>query len=166
MIKAKEQIQREIENLKVEMRKLNKRYARANTHFEEANIRYDIQRCKTKIQELEDDLKYGQTTLKELLPQDEMIKRDIHLSLVKVSLASDYLYDCLFSLQGKLDDIGLIAQPFYEEIKNVCNMANKLASKLIFDQAPKLKDVLLDDEPMVDKLHEIIDNYINKTLLK
>lgn len=118
-----------------------------------------------EIQKREEDRYYSEKkTLRDLLPQDEVERNNIHKKLVKVSLASDYLYDCLFDLQCSLDKLGILVDSFSEETKSVVRASNALASKLITEKAPKLGDVLLDDEPMVDQLHAIMDKYIDSTL--
>lgn len=118
-----------------------------------------------EMQKREEDRYYSEKkTLRDLLPQDEVERNNIHKKLVKVSLASDYLYDCLFDLQCSLDKLGILVDSFSEETKSVVRASNALASKLITEKAPKLGDVLLDDEPMVDQLHAIMDKYIDSTL--
>lgn len=118
-----------------------------------------------EIDRREEERKYQEKkTLRDLLPKDEVERNNIHKKLVKVSLASDFLYDCLFDLETKLDKLGILVNSFSDETKAVVHASNQLASKLITDKAPKLSEVLLDDEPMLDKLHEIIDKYIDSTL--
>lgn len=118
-----------------------------------------------EIDRREEERKYQEKkTLRELLPKDEVERNNIHKKLVKVSLASDFLYDCLFDLETKLDKLGILVNSFSDETKAVVHASNQLASKLITDKAPKLSEVLLDDEPMVDQLHAIIDKYIEQTL--
>lgn len=118
-----------------------------------------------EIQKREEDRYYSQKlTLKDLLPKDEVVRNDIHKKLVKVSLASDFLYDCMFDLTSTLNGLGILVDSLSEEAKAVCKSANALASKLITDKAPQLSEVLLDDEPMVDALHKILDKYVDTTL--
>lgn len=113
----------------------------------------------------EEERKYNEkVTLKELLPKDQVERHNIHKLLVKVSLASDYLYDCMAELQHKLNAMGILVDSLSDETKDVCKRANGLASKLLVDKAPQLGKVLLDDEPMIDKLHTIVDQYIDSTL--
>lgn len=118
-----------------------------------------------EIQKREEERLYNEkVTLRELLPKDEVVRNDIHKKLVKVSLASDFLYDCMFDLTSTLNQLGILVDSLSEEAKSVCKAANALASKLITDKAPQLSEVLLDDEPMVDALHKILDKYIDTTL--
>lgn len=113
----------------------------------------------------EEERKYQEkVTLRELLPKDQVERNNIHKLLVKVSLASDYLYDCMSELEHKLSDMGILVDSLSNETNDVCKRANGLASKLLVDKAPKLGEVLLEDEPMIDKLHQIIDTYIDSTL--
>ena len=60
--------------------------------------------------------------------------------------------------------MGILVNSLSDETNACCQSANTLASKLIIDKAPKLASVVLDDEPMVDQLHAIIDKYIEQTL--
>lgn len=117
------------------------------------------------IQKTEEDRYYSEKkTLRELLPKDEIERNNIHKMLVKVSLASDYLYDCMFELKDRLNSMGILVDSLSEESNAVCKAANALASKLITDKAPKLSEVLLDDEPLIDGLHAVMDKYIEKSL--
>lgn len=125
----------------------------------------EVKRMLDDYMKREEDRKYQEkVTLRELLPQDKMERFKIHKLLVKVSLASDYLYDCMAELEHTLNKMGILVNSLSEESKDVCKRANGLASKLLVDKAPKLGEVLLDDEPMIDKLHEVVDRYIDSTL--
>lgn len=118
-----------------------------------------------EIDRREEERKYQEKkTLRDLLPKDEVERNNIHKMLVKVSLASDFLYDCLWDLEKALDKLGILVNSFSDETRSVVKASNELASKLITDKAPKLGDVLIDDEPMLDQLHNILNKYIDSTL--
>lgn len=124
-------------------------------------IKHELEEIDRREQER---LYNEKVTLKDLLPKDEVVRNDIHKKLVKVSLASDFLYDCMFDLQSTLAKLDILVDSLSEEARAVCRAANNLASKLITDKAPQLSEVLLDDEPMVDKLHEVLNKYVDTTL--
>ena len=147
-------------NLEHQKKKIQNRLEKESNIIVRSNLIFQIGKLDYKINEVKDKIKYGEHTLKELMPKDEVIRRGIHISLIKVSLASDYLYDCLHELKCKMDAIGLISATFYKEIERVSEESNQLASKLIFDQAPVLQNILLEDDEMVDKIHNIINEYI------
>lgn len=127
-----------------------------------------IQQLKSQIRDIElqeEKRKYEEkVTLRDLLPEDEVERASIHKMLVKVSLASDFLYEVLFELTSKLDSYGILVNSLEEETKIVCSGANNLASKLLNEKAPMLKTVLLDNEPMLDSMNKILNDYVDKTL--
>lgn len=125
----------------------------------------DIKNQLLEIQKREEDRYYNQKlTLRDLLPKDEVERNNIHKMLVKVSLASDFLYDCLFDLKKKLSSMGIEVNSLSDEAQQLCKASNDLASKLLTDKAPQLGEVLLEDEPMLSKLHGIMDQYVKSTL--
>lgn len=151
-----------------ELKKKQSELFRQQKMLQAMQLQPKIDAIKHELEEIdrrEQERLYNEkVTLKDLLPKDEVIRNDIHKKLVKVSLASDFLYDCLFDLQSKLSELGILVDSLSEEAKALCRAANNLASKLITDKAPQLSEVLLDDEPMVDKLHEVLDRYVDTTL--
>lgn len=125
----------------------------------------DIKNQLLEIQKREEDRYYNQKlTLRDLLPEDEVERNNIHKMLVKVSLASDFLYDCLFDLEKKLGSMGIEVNSLSEETQQLCKASNALASKLLTDKAPQLGEVLLEDDSMLSQLHDIMNQYVNSTL--
>lgn len=152
-----------------ELKKKQSEYMRTGRALQAMQLAPKIAAIKNELLEIdrrEEERKYNEkVALRDLLPKDEVERNNIHKKLVKISLAADFLYDCLFDLECALNKMGILVNSLSDETNACCQSANTLASKLIIDKAPKLASVVLDDEPMVDQLHAIIDKYIEQTLL-
>lgn len=151
-----------------ELKKKQSEYFSKHKMLEGMQLQPKIDAIKQELLEIdrrEEERKYQEIkTLRDLLPRDEVERHNIHKLLVKVSLASDFLYDCLFDLEKQLDKLGILVNSFSDETRSVVSASNALASKLITDRAPKLSEVLLDDMPMIESLHDILNSYVDKTL--
>lgn len=151
-----------------ELKKKQSEYFSKHKMLEGMQLQSKINEIKAqleKLDRLERERELSEVkTLRDLLPRDEVERNNIHKLLVKVSLASDFLYDCLLDLEKQLDKLGILVNSFSDETRSVVSASNALASKLITDRAPKLSEVLLDDMPMIESLHEILDSYMDKTL--
>lgn len=151
-----------------ELKKKQSEYFSKHKMLEGMQLQPKIDAIKQELLEIdrrEEERKYQEIkTLRDLLPRDEVERNNIHKLLVKVSLASDFLYDCLLDLEKQLDKLGILVNSFSDETRSVVSASNALASKLITDRAPKLSEVLLDDMPMIESLHDILNSYVDKTL--
>lgn len=151
-----------------ELKKKQSELFRSGRMLQGMQLQPKIDAIKQELEDIkrreEERLYNERVTLRDLLPKDEVVRNDIHKKLVKVSLASDFLYDVVFDLTSTLNQLGILVDSLSEEAKTVCKAANALASKLITDKAPQLSEVLLDDEPMVDALHKVLDKYVDTTL--
>lgn len=107
---------------------------------------------------------YKRVTLKELLPKDEIVRNNVHKALVEISLAADYLLQTAEDFRELLAKLGIQSSDIDEEVKQVVKMANKTASRMVGTPAKQLESVLLDNQELLQSLHQVTLDYINKTL--
>lgn len=122
----------------------------------------ELEREIAKLKEERDN--YKRVTLKDLLPRDAVVRNDVHKKLVAISLAADYLLQESEDFRETLDKLGIRSSDIDDEVKHLCTLAQKTASRMIGTKAVQLEQVLLDNEELLKSLHKTTLDYIDKTL--
>lgn len=132
-------------------------------HYHQAKLRaIKLEEDIAKLKEEKNN--YKRVTLKELLPKDEIVRHNIHKQLVAISLAADYLLHESLTFKETLDKLGIRSSDIDDEVKHLCNLAQKTASRMVGTKAVQLEQVLIDNEELLNSLHDKTLDYINKTL--
>lgn len=128
-----------------------------------------MSRCEVKAKELEKQLQEAKmhvpVTLKNLLDsQGEDAKSAVYKSLIKCSLAADFLNDCAEAAKSELRKVGANDFVFHRDIDQLCQISKKVASLVIFDGQQVLTDMMVDNDEFIDSCHQAADKHLNETL--
>lgn len=162
------QILDEIREKDLKLRRLRERYKnylRANRYLEASMANNDIQRLEQEIKALKEEKEnYKKVTLKDLLPRDEVVRNNVHKALVEISLAADYLLQAAEDFREILAKLDIQSADIDDEVRQVVKLAQKTASRMVGTPAKQLESVLLNNEELLQSLHQVTLDYINKTL--
>lgn len=150
------------------LRKLKRQYKTQSSNgynFNARIISMQIKQLEDEIAKLKEEKdNYKRVTLKDLLPEDEVVRNNVHKQLVAISLAADYLLQEAEDFREILANLGILSADIDDEVKEVVKMANKTASRMVGTKAKQLESVLLENQELLQSLHEVTMDYINKTL--
>lgn len=150
------------------LRKLKRQYKTQSSsgyNFNAQIISMQIKQLEEEIARLKEEKdNYKRVTLKDLLPEDEVVRNNVHKQLVAISLAADYLLQEAEDFREILANLGILSADIDDEVKEVVKMANKTASRMVGTKAKQLENVLLENQELLQSLHEVTMDYINKTL--
>lgn len=150
------------------LRKLKRQYKTQSSsgyNFNASIISMQIKQLEGEIAKLKEEKdNYKRVTLKDLLPEDEVVRNNVHKQLVAISLAADYLLQEAEDFREILANLGILSADIDDEVKEVVKMANKTASRMVGTKAKQLENVLLENHELLQSLHEVTMDYINKTL--
>jgi hypothetical protein len=128
-----------------------------------------MSQCEIKAKKLEQEIQEAKmrqpVTLKSILDsQGEDVKNAVYKSLIKCSLAADFLNDCAEEAKSQINKINLKDFHFHQDIKELCALSQKVASLVIFDGQQVLTDMMVDNDEFIDSCHQAADKHLNETL--
>lgn len=126
-------------------------------------------RNNAKIQEKEAELEqckmYHPMKLSEILnTMGDDVKNRVYKSLLKISLAADFVNDCAEETKSVLAELGLNDFTLRAEALELCKLSQKIASFVIIPNQNKLTDMIVDNEKFISRCHQAADSHLKKTL--
>lgn len=151
-------IKRELEKLYEYRRLALKRNDLIWTLKNDAKIREkeaELERCKM----------YQPTTLREVLGEyGEDTRNRVYKALLKISLAADFVNECVEEAKDVLKEIDLRDFTLRAEAEELCKLSQKIASFVIMPKQTKLTEMMTDNEKFIDKCLKAADAHLKKTL--
>jgi len=154
-----------IERIEAELEKM-RRYTREAT---QRNDLVWLMRNKKKTEELERELQkaraYAPTRLSDILSdKGEEVKNRVYKSLLKISLAADFVNDCAEETKEVMRSLGLNDFTLRSEVDELCKLSQKIASFVIIPNQNVLTDMICDNSAFIDTAHEAADKHLNDKL--
>lgn len=115
-----------------------------------------------KIRELEDEktrlIQQQRTTLRKALPEDEKVRGEVYLALLKLPIIADFLYDATLGLRSLLSKHGINELSLTDQVKQLKTISSRLA--LTLDEFPSTSELLSRDDTLIDALHKKVDSFL------
>lgn len=122
-------------------------------------------KIKEKEKELEECKKYRPMKLKEVLDgKSEATKNEVYRSLLKISLAADFVNDCAEEVKTLMKNLGFNDFTLRTETAELCKLSQKIASFVIIPNQRVLTDMLVDDDRFIGLCHAAADEHLKNTL--
>lgn len=122
-------------------------------------------KIKEKEKELEEAKKSRPMKLLDILnDKGEDVKNRVYKSLLKISLAADFVNDCAEEAKSVLKELGLNDFTLRAEAQELCKLSQKIASFVIVPNQRVLTDMIVDNDKYIAQCHKAADAHLKKTL--
>lgn len=115
-----------------------------------------------RIRELEKEktrlLQQQRTSLRKALPDDERVRGEVYLALLKLPIIADFLYDATVSLRSLLSRHGIDELTLTDQVKQLKAISGRLA--LTLDEFPGTSELLSKDDTLIDSLHKKVNSFL------
>lgn len=115
-----------------------------------------------RIRELEEEktrlLQQQRTTLRRALPEDDKVRGEVYLALLKLPIIADFLYDATLGLRSLLSRHGINELSLTDQVKQLKAISARLA--LTLDEFPATSELLSKDDTLIDALHKKVDSFL------
>lgn len=148
------------ERLKAKMRELEEKRAsfiRSGELFKVARIDNRIKEQQALIDEA---AQYEPMNLKKALDDEGVPYDDFLVKIIELHLAADYLNDCSVVLKEQLKKYDLTWCSLFPLVDEITALSGSLAGQITEDKFKVTRDLLLDDERLIDDLHLLTRRYM------
>ena len=122
-------------------------------------------KIKEKENELEEARMRRPMKLLDILnDKGEDVKNRVYKSLIKISLAADFVNDCAEDAKSLLKELGLNDFTLRAEAQELCKLSQKIASFVITPNQHVLTDMIVDNDKFIAQCHKAADSHLKKTL--
>lgn len=94
----------------------------------------------------------------------EEVKNRVYKSLLKISLAADFVNDCAEEAKSILKELELNDFTLRSEAEQLCKLSQRIASFVIIPNQKVLADMMLDNDDFISSCHEAADKRLKDTL--
>ena len=120
---------------------------------------YKIQeKIDKKDKEIEEAKKYAPMKLLDIL------KNKVYKALLKISLAADYVNDCVVEAKEVMKELGLNDFTLRADAEELCKLSQKIASFVIIPKQQVLTDMMVENEKFISRCHQAVDTHLKRTL--
>ena len=122
-------------------------------------------KIKEKEAELEECKKYHPMRLKDILDdKGEDVKNKVYKALLKISLAADYVNDCVVEAKEVMKELGLNDFTLRADAEELCKLSQKIASFVIIPNQHALTDMMVENEKFISRCHQAANTHLKRTL--
>ena len=122
-------------------------------------------KIKEKEAELEECKKYHPMRLKDILDdKGEDVKNKVYKALLKISLAADYVNDCVVEAKEVMKELGLNDFTLRADAEELCKLSQKIASFVIIPKQQVLTDMMVENEKFISRCHQAANTHLKRTL--
>lgn len=122
-------------------------------------------KIKEKEAELEECKKYHPMRLKDILDdKGEDVKNKVYKTLLKISLAADYVNDCVVEAKEVMKELGLNDFTLRTDAEELCKLSQKIASFVIIPNQHALTDMMVENEKFISRCHQAANTHLKRTL--
>lgn len=122
-------------------------------------------KIKEKEAELEECKKYHPMRLKDILDdKGEDAKNKVYKALLKISLAADYVNDCVVEAKEVMKELGLNDFTLRADAEELCKLSQKIASFVIIPKQQVLTDMMVENEKFISRCHQAANTHLKRTL--
>lgn len=127
---------------------------------------YRIQdKIAKKEKEIEEAKKYAPMRLKDILDnKGEDVKNKVYKALLKISLAADYVNDCVVEAKEVMKELGLNDFTLRTDAEELCKLSQKIASFVIIPKQQILTDMMVENEKFISRCHQAANTHLKRTL--
>ena len=154
-----------LERLQAERDKMIKWRYEAMKNNDLMNL-YRIQdKISKKEKEIEEAKKYAPMRLLDILNgKGEDVKNRVYKALLKISLAADYVNDCVVEAKEVMKELGLNDFTLRADAEELCKLSQKIASFVIIPKQQVLTDMMVENEKFISRCHQAADTHLKRTL--
>jgi hypothetical protein len=153
----KERYESQLDALQMEQRQLLMK----RDYIKASKLNTKIDTLKQRIKECD---AYETGRLCDMLPKEEIKRLNLVNKMLKISLASDFLVDCTIDYADTLKSIGLNEITLTNMVQPIREQAQKLANMPVQAQYGELVDLMMENDKLIDNMHEIADAYLRENL--
>lgn len=127
---------------------------------------YKIQeKIDKKDKEIEEAKMYAPMKLLDILnDKGEDVKNKVYKALLKISLAADYVNDCVVEAKEVMKELGLNDFTLRADAEELCKLSQKIASFVIIPKQQVLTDMMVENEKFISRCHQAADTHLKRTL--
>lgn len=123
------------------------------------------EKIKNKEKEIQQAKEYAPMRLLDFLnDKGEDVKNSVYKSLIKISLASDYVAKCAYDVKDLLKEIGVNDYSLKSDIEALRKVSDKIAAFVCVPNQQCLTDMLVDNDEFIDTCDEASDKHLKERL--
>lgn len=123
----------------------------------------------TKLKQIDEEIaqarRFYPTKLRDALEgYDEETKSKVYKALVKISLAADYVNECVENAKETLEKVRIKNFSLRTEAEELCKLSQKIASFVLLPNQKLLEEMIVDNSEFIDACEVAADKHLKEKL--
>ena len=169
----KSQLRSKLRNV-AELEESRGRMLRNGKYIESINLNGKIDRMQLEIADLKAKIaeyerieaESRSKPLREFLETNTIIHTGFVDAMLELVLAADYLTDCAYVVNDKVESFGLKPTTILPEIEQVRGITESIVNNIVNRDIERLTDLITDNETLIDALRRKTRKYIEQRMGK